>query len=77
MYRKRYGSGKNKRGLNKYTPRLIRPYIPKKTDFNTVNELHINELTVKQNKRPRIKLDYKSPGKIFLSKFNQNVALAS
>ena len=65
------------RGLNEYTNRLIRQYIPKKTNFNDVNRLFINEITMKLNRRPRKKLNYKTPGKVFLNKFDNNVALAS
>lgn len=65
------------RGLNEYTNRLIRQYIPKKTDFKDVNDLYINEITMKLNRRPRKKLNYNTPGKVFLTKFDNNVALAS
>jgi len=56
------------RGLNEYTNRLIRQYIPKKTNFDDVNHLFINEITMKLNRRPRKKLNYKTPGIEFLSK---------
>lgn len=65
------------RGLNEYTNRLIRQYIPKKTDFNDVNDNQIRDITMKLNSRPRKKLCYKSPGSIFLNSFNPEVALAS
>ncbi len=65
------------RGLNEYTNRLIRQYIPKKTNFDEVNHLFINEITMKLNRRPRKKLNFKTPGKVFLNKFDDNVALAS
>jgi len=65
------------RGLNEYTNRLIRQYIPKKTDFKNINNLHINEITMKLNRRPRKNLNYNTPGKVFLTKFDNNVALAS
>ena len=65
------------RGLNEYTNRLIRQYIPKKTNFDEVNHLFINEITMKLNRRPRKNLNYKTPGKVFLTKFDNNVALAS
>ena len=65
------------RGLNEYTNRLIRQYIPKKTNFDDVNHLFINEITMKLNRRPRKKLNYKTPGIEFLNKFEDNVALAS
>ena len=65
------------RGLNEYTNKLIRQYIPKKTDFNKVNSQYINEIIMKLNSRPRKKLDFRSPGSVFLNSFNQKVALAS
>ena len=65
------------RGLNEYTNRLIRQYIPKKTDFKDVNHLYVNEITMKLNRRPRKKLNYNTPGKVFLTKFDNIVALAS
>ena len=65
------------RGLNEYTNRLIRQYIPKKTDFKDVNHLYVNEITMKLNRRPRKKLNYNTPGMVFLNNFDNNVALAS
>lgn len=65
------------RGLNEYTNKLIRQYIPKKTDFNQVNYQYINLITNKLNSRPRKSLDYRSPGLVFLNNFNEQVALAS
>jgi IS30 family transposase len=65
------------RGLNEYTNRLIRQYIPKKTDFDNVNDQQIRIITMKLNSRPRKKLDYKSPGSVFLNSFDSKVALAS
>ena len=65
------------RGLNEYTNKLIRQYIPKKTDFDDVNGNQIRDITMKLNSRPRKKLNYNSPGTIFLNSFNSEVALAS
>ena len=65
------------RGLNEYTNRLIRQYIPKETDFNDVNDQHIRMIIMKLNSRPRKNLKFKSPGTIFLNSFNSEVALAS
>ena len=65
------------RGLNEYTNRLIRQYIPKKTDFNDVNDQQIKKITMKLNSRPRKKLNFKSPGIVFFNSFNPKVALAS
>jgi IS30 family transposase len=65
------------RGLNEYTNRLIRQYIPKKTDFNDVNNKQIRDITMKLNSRPRKKLNFKSPGSVFFNSFDPKVALAS
>lgn len=65
------------RGLNEYTNRLIRQYIPKKTDFKDINHLDIRKITMKLNRRPRKNLNYNTPGKVFLNNFENNVALAS
>lgn len=65
------------RGLNEYTNRLIRQYIPKKTDFKDINHLYIREIVMKLNRRPRKNLNYNTPGKVFLNNFENNVALAS
>lgn len=65
------------RGLNEYTNKLIRQYIPKKTNFNNVNDLQIKDITMKLNSRPRKKLNFKSPGIVFLNSFDPKVALAS
>lgn len=49
------------RGLNEYTNKLIRQYITKKSDFNNYNDMKIKEIQIKLNKRPREKLDFKTP----------------
>lgn len=65
------------RGLNEYSNRLIRQYIPKKTDFNDVNDQQIRDITMKLNSRPRKNLNFKTPGSVFLNSFDSKVALAS
>jgi IS30 family transposase len=65
------------RGLNEYTNRLIRQYIPKKTDIKDINHLYIREIVMKLNRRPRKNFNYNTPGKVFLNNFENNVALAS
>ena len=65
------------RGLNEYTNKLVRQYIPKKTSFQNITDMEINEITMRINKRPRKKLGFKNPLFVFLSSFNKNVALAS
>lgn len=65
------------RGLSENTNKLVRQYIPKKTSFENITDMEINEINMKINKRPRKKLGFKSPLFVFLSSFNKNVALAS
>lgn len=63
------------RGLNEYQNKLIRQYLPKKTDFNTINQQTINMIIKKLNNRPRKTLGYKTPNEVFLTNFKPNVAL--
>lgn len=63
------------RGLNEYNNKLIRQYLPKKTDFNLINNNTINMIISKLNNRPRKLLGYKTPNEVFLNNFNQAVAL--
>ena len=63
------------RGLNEYNNKLIRQYLPKKTDFNLINNNTINMIISKLNSRPRKLLGYKTPNEVFLNNFNKTVAL--
>ena len=53
------------KGLIEYTNKLIRQYIPKKSNFNEFNNLKIKQIQTKINARPREKLDFENPAKIF------------
>jgi IS30 family transposase len=53
------------RGLNEYTNGLIRQYIPKSTDFNLYSNDFIRLVQNKLNTRPREKLNFFTPSKIF------------
>ncbi len=53
------------RGLNEYTNKLIRQYIPKKIAFDTLNDEQITQIQHKINRRPREKLNFKIPKEIF------------
>ncbi len=53
------------RGLNEYTNKLIRQYIPKKSDFSSIENQEIFLYQKEINMRPRKKLDYNSPLNIF------------
>ena len=65
------------RGLNEYSNKLIRQYIPKKSNFDDFYVNDINLINMKLNKRPRKLLNFYSPLFIFLSNFKNIVALAS
>lgn len=65
------------RGLNEYTNKLIRQYIPKKTDFKMINQDQITEIQHKINSRPRKKLNYKTPTELFYKFVNQKIAFVS
>ena len=58
------------RGLNEYTNKLIRQYIPKKSSFDNINHQIINDINLKLNMRPRKNLKYNSPLKVYLSNFD-------
>ena len=58
------------RGLNEYTNKLIRQYIPKKTSFDDIDQHFINDINLKLNMRPRKKLKYYSPMRVYLSNFD-------
>jgi len=47
------------------TNKLVRQYIPKGTNFNTVNQQQIKQIKYKINNRPRQKLNFYSPKEIF------------
>ena len=63
------------RGLNENTNKLIRQYIPKKSAFTDFDQNYINLINLKLNKRPRKKLNFKSPLWIYLTNFKTGVAL--
>ena len=65
------------RGLNEYTNKLIRQYIPKKQTFDNYNEMNIRDIQHKINQRPRKKLLYDNPKHIFYTNLDLKVALAS
>jgi IS30 family transposase len=64
------------RGLNEYTNKLIRQYIPKKVSFENYKNQDIKEIQFKLNRRPRKKLKFNSPKEVFFASLNNKVALA-
>jgi IS30 family transposase len=63
------------RGTNENTNKLIRQYIPKKSSFADINQAFINQVALRLNRRPRKKLNYDSPVRIYLTNFKMPVAL--
>lgn len=49
------------KGCIEYHNKLIRQYIPKGTDFDSISDRMLKEIIIKINKRPRMKLGYSSP----------------
>lgn len=49
------------KGCIEYHNKLIRQYIPKGTDFNTITEDTLQKIVRKLNRRPRLKLGFSSP----------------
>jgi IS30 family transposase len=55
------------RGLNEYTNKLIRQYVIKGTNFDLYDSEFIRLVQNKINRRPREKLKFQTPSKIFYS----------
>lgn len=49
------------KGCIEYHNKLIRQYIPKGTDFDSITDEMLKEIIIKINRRPRMKLDFSSP----------------
>lgn len=56
------------RGTNENTNWLLRQFIPKRTDFDTVSIKKLENYTELINLRPRKRLGYKSPYEVFYKK---------
>jgi len=53
------------RGINGHSNKLVRQYIPKKQPLEDLNEQEINQIQIKINRRPRKKLGYDTPARVF------------
>jgi len=58
------------RGLNEYTNGLVRQYIVKGSSFDNYDDEFIKLIQNKLNRRPRKKLNYQTPSKIFYASLN-------
>lgn len=65
------------RGLNEYTNRLVRQYIPKGTSFVKYNRHDIKQIQYKINRRPREKLGFDTPKRLFFLSLQEKVALVT
>jgi len=61
------------RGSNENLNGLIRQYIPKKTDFDTISDQDIKQIEEDLNNRLRKRFDFNSP----LNMFNKKVAFVT
>ena len=52
------------------TNKLIRQYIPKGTDISTVTDKKIAAIQAKINRRPREKLNFRTPNEVFFKHYN-------
>ena len=55
------------RGLNEYTNGLVRQYIPNGEPFDKYDNLYIRKVQYKINKRPREKLNFDCPKRLFFA----------
>jgi len=64
------------RGLNEYTNKLIRQYLPKSIELDKVDPREITQIANTLNTRPRKKLGYQTPIKILNDNLNPKLALS-
>lgn len=55
------------KGAIEHANKLLRQYIPKKTDFRNITQEQIDGYCTLINERPREKLGFKSPAKVFFA----------
>lgn len=54
------------RGTNENTNKLIRQFLPKKTDIGVFSQVELNKITRMLNTRPRLALDFLTPKQCLL-----------
>ena len=62
------------KGMVENTNKPVRQYIPKKINFNTINQQQIKEIQYKRNNRPGRNLNFYSPKEIFFLYLQNKVA---
>ena len=60
----------NQKGAVENTNKLIRQYIPKGTNINTITDTLITKIQKKINRRPREKLNFSTPAKEFFKHYS-------
>lgn len=60
------------RGLNEYTNKLFRQYLPKKSNLKNYETQYFVDIQNKLNNRPRKSLGYKNPLQVFIHNFKPN-----
>lgn len=65
------------RGTNEQTNGLIRQYVPKSTDLDTVTDEDVVQIMNKLNHRPRKVLNWKTPHEVMMQSCQTGVALRS
>ena len=63
------------RGTNENTNGLVRQYFPKGSDFSKITGSDIQRVTTLLNNRPRKRLNYRTPQRVFFKE--QNIALTT
>ncbi|MBA2440640.1 MAG: IS30 family transposase [Thermoleophilaceae bacterium] len=63
------------RGTNENTNGLVRQYFPKGSDFSKITEADIQQVTARLNNRPRKRLNYRTPQRVFFKE--QKIALTT
>jgi transposase, IS30 family len=63
------------RGTNENTNGLVRQYFPKGSDFSKITDSDIQWVTARLNNRPRKRLNYRTPQRVFFKE--QKIALTT
>ena len=63
------------RGTNENTNGLVRQYFPKGSDFSEITDSDIQWVTTRLNNRPRKRLNYRTPQRVFFKE--QKIALTT